>query len=364
MVIKSKIKDPELANRDEKIRLLNLDLKKLQREAVNDRTIRSEIFKLSNVKYKTPKWLNDKKEINRNSSPGVPILILSDWHGGEVVNPKEIYNVNKYNLEIMEKRAKTLIETTVNLLKYSNSLAPIYPGIVVPILGDMISGDIHEELRESNELPSIPTVVYMSNILIKCLDILIKEFNYVFVPCVTGNHGRNTLKMRAKQRAYTSYDWLLYQMLESHYSLKYKDTESPIQFMIPLSPDQSFKVYNTKFLITHGDTLGKGGDGIIGAMGPIIRGDQKTRARNLQIGIPYDIMLLGHYHQLVWHSRFISNGSLVGYNCYASNVLRAPFEPPKQALFIVHPDHNVTMKMDVLVEHEIKKKTEWVSIAK
>lgn len=362
MVSKTRIKDVDIAERDEKIHNLELDLRRLEKEVVNDRTIRNEIFKLSNVKHKLPKWCIDKNYKQLRNSPGVPNILVSDWHGGEIVNPKEIYNVNKYNLDIMEKRAKTFMETTINILKHNDNLNPVYPGIVVSILGDMISGDIHEELKETNAMPSIPTVIYMSNILIECLDILIKEFGNVLVPCVTGNHGRNTLKMRAKQRAHTSYDWLLYQMLESHYEQKYKNIEEkPIKFLISLAPDQFFQVYNTKFLATHGDTLGKGGDGIIGCVGPIIRGDHKTRSRNLQIGLPYDIMLLGHYHQLMWHSRFISNGSLIGYNEFASNILRAPYELPKQALFIVHPDHGITYKIDILVEQTKKKKVDWVS---
>lgn len=360
-VKKSKIRDAEIAERDEKLHRLTLDFKRLEKEVISQRTIRKEIFKLATTKHKIPDWCINRKYKELLNCPGVPVILCSDWHVGEVVNKAEIYGVNKYDLEIMEKRAKTLIETTINLLKHNSQIKKNYPGIVMCLMGDMISGDIHDELRETNEMQSIPTLLHLSNILIGCIDILIKEFGNVLIPCVTGNHGKNTLKIRAKQRAHTSYDWLLYQMLESHYTEKYKGKVSPIKFLSTLAPDVSFQVYNTKFLITHGDTLGKGGDGIIGCVGPIIRGDQKTRARNLQIGMPYDIMLLGHFHQLMWHSRFISNGSLVGYNEFASNVLRAPYEVPKQALFIVHPDHGITYKIDVLVEQVEKEKTSWVS---
>lgn len=359
---KSKIKEAILAEKDEQIRRLTLDLKRLEKEVISHRAIRREIFKLADAKYELPTWCIDKDYKQLKNCPGVPVIIGSDWHGGEVVNKSEIYSINSYNLEIMTKRAKTLISTTINLLKHNDHIQSKYPGIVFCLAGDMITGDIHDELRETNEMQSIPTLLFLSKILIECIDILIKEFGNVLVPCVTGNHGRNTLKMRAKQRAHTSYDWLLYQMLEKHYEEKYKNCkDKPVKFLITLAPDQLFSVYNTKFLLTHGDTLGKGGDGIIGCIGPIIRGDQKTRARNLQIGMPYDIMLLGHYHQLIYHSRFISNGSLIGYNEFASNILRAPFEPPKQALFIVHPDHGVTYKMDVLVEQKIQPKTPWTS---
>jgi hypothetical protein len=39
--------------------------------------------------------------------------------------------------------------------------------------------------------------------------------------------------------------------------------------------DVHYRVYGVRFLLNHGDMLGvKGGDGIIGAIGPIMRGEQ------------------------------------------------------------------------------------------
>ena len=168
----------------------------------------------------------------------------------------------------------------------------------------------------------------------------------------------NTLKMQSKERNYTSFDWLLYQMLEKHY-----EKEKKIQFLISGGVDQLFKVYKHRFLLTHGDTLGKGGDGIIGSIGPIIRGDQKTRSRNGQIGQNYETLIIGHYHQLMWiGNRVIANGSLIGYNEFAGNTLRAPYEVPRQALFCVHPEHGITYQMPILVEPEQVDKTQkWVS---
>ena len=359
---KTNIKDEEIAEKDERIRLLSRDLKKLEKEVVSQRTIRQEIFKLAKEKHVLPKWCIDKNYKELKNSPGVPVLLCSDWHCGEVVDPLSINNINSYDLSIMEKRAKTLITTTVNLLKHNNLISPIYPGFVFALGGDMISGDIHDELKETNEMQSIPTVLHLSNILIECIDTLIKEFKNVLIPTVTGNHGRNTLKIRAKQRAHTSYDWLLYQILEKHYEEKYKNCkDKPVKFLSSLGTDQHFQVYNTKFMLTHGDTF-RSGDSVIGPVGPIIRGDQKTRARDSQIDLSYNIMLLGHFHQLMYHSRFISNGSLIGANEYSLNILRAPYELPKQALFIVHPQFGINYKMDVLVETTNQNKdTKWVS---
>src|SRR6185437_5478357 len=98
---------------------------------------------------------------------------------------------------------------------------------------------------------------------------LADKFGNVFVPCVVGNHGRNTLKPRAKSRVYTSYEWLLYVMLERYFA----ERNPAIRFFVPSDIDALVRVNATRYLFTHGDALGvKGGDGIIGALGPIMRG--------------------------------------------------------------------------------------------
>jgi hypothetical protein len=50
--------------------------------------------------------------------------------------------------------------------------------------------------------------------------------------------------------------------------------------------DVHYRVYALRFLFNHGDTLGvKGGDGIIGAIGPIMRGEAAAGDR-MQAGKP------------------------------------------------------------------------------
>src|SRR6185312_701035 len=88
-----------------------------------------------------------------------------------------------------------------------------YPGIAVPLGGDMISGEIHDELKATNELPTLPTVEDLCDNLEGAFGLLADTFDSVYVPCVTGNHGRNTHKIWAKDRSRTSFDWMLYRML-------------------------------------------------------------------------------------------------------------------------------------------------------
>jgi len=319
-------------------------------KALDHKKIREVIFGLSEAKPDIPTWVINPPKAKH--SPGVPTLFASDWHWGEVVDPEQINGVNKFNLSIAHRRAKALISRTVDLLK-NHMVNPTYPGIVFALGGDMVSGDIHDELRESNELATIPTVLDLLEVLCASIRSLADAFGHVHVPCVTGNHGRNTLKIRAKGRNHTSYDWLLYCLLEREFK-----SDKRISFQVSSGPDVSWNVFGHRYLMTHGDQF-RGGDGLIGCLGPIIRGDHKKRSRNGQIGLEYDTMILGHWHQYLSMGKVIVNGSLKGYDEYA-NQGNFGFEQPKQALWMTHPSHGITFSMPVVLEDAPKRSGKWV----
>lgn len=286
-------------------------------------------------------WLNSPSK--KTSSPGIPVLLLSDLHWGEVVDPQQIGGVNKFNLTIAQKRLKHTVHTAVELCRILDSNMR-YDGIVVPLAGDNCSGDIHEELQATNELPTIPTILDLATHLEAAIGMLADVFGKVYLPCVTGNHGRNTRKVWAKDRTRTSFDWLLYKLLQRAFQ-----NDERVTLSIADGPDQPFTVNGRRYLLTHGDRLGSGGDGMIGFLGPVTRGDHKRRTRQQQVGQPYDTMICGHWHQYVHTQRLIVNGSLKGYDEYAYTEA-FPFEQPQQALWIVHPKHGETYRMPVRCE--------------
>ena len=336
-----------------KIKMLTAQLASYKNNELSARYIRTKILGLAEQPPAPPSWLVETKP--SKSSPGVPTLFASDWHHGEVIEPSQVGGINQYNLNIAHDRQKQLITRTIDLLD-SHMVNPSYPGIVFALGGDMVSGDIHDELKETNDIPLIPAVLDLLNILTWCITTLADRFGRVFVPCVTGNHGRNTLKIRAKDRHYTSFDWLTYQLLEKHFK-----SDPRVSFLIPDGPDAYYRVFGHRYLLTHGDAF-RAGDSMIGPLGPIIRGDHKKRGRNNQIDMPYDTLMLGHFHQLVQMQRLIVNGSLCGYNeyAYAGNF---PFERPRQGLWLTHPQHGITISMPVNVSDIEEKKGErpWVS---
>jgi hypothetical protein len=338
-----------------RIRDLESQLREARQETLDAEYVKSKILHLSELEPKVPDWTI--RPVKSYSFTGVPTLFCSDLHWGEIVDPRQIGGVNTYNMAIARDRLRTMVDVACDLL-FNHIAQPRYPGIVLALGGDMVTGDIHEELSATNEKEIMPVVLDLWSSLAWVIETLADKFGHVFVPCVSGNHGRNTHKIRAKGRNFTSFDWLLYQFLAKRF-----EADRRVQFQIPDGSDALYSIYGHRFLLTHGDQFRSGGDSMIGALGPLIRGDHKKRSRNNQIDLGYDTMLCGHWHQLIQLQRLIVNGSLKGYDEYAYQA-NFGFEVPRQALWINHPRHGITFSAPVNVDktkQANEKPSEWVS---
>lgn len=351
------LEDPDnAAHMRLKVKRLEGELRQTKEKALDEQAIRAEVFKLADsvTDVEPPSWVVEPS--GPQSSPGVPTLFCSDWHWAEVVKGAQINGVNNYNVAIAKERVKALVTSAIDLLKIVDPQMR-YPGIVLPLGGDMVSGNIHDELTATNQFNTMPTVLDLFGVLVWVVEELLKHFPRIFVPCVGGNHGRDTHKIWNKDRHATSFDWLIYNFLAKRF-----EHDKRVTFLIPDGPDAYYRIYGHRYLLTHGDQF-RGGDGMIGALGPIIRGDHRKRSRNAQVDMEYDTMLLGHWHQYIHLTRLIVNGSLKGYDEYAYNN-NFGFEPPQQALWLTHPKHGITFRMPVQVDRKrAAPKTEWVSVA-
>ena len=351
--------DDEFSKLKTKNKVLEAELKSIVRDNNSAADVREKIYNLSAYTPDPPAWLTKKTNVGH---VGVPVAIWSDFHWGEVVNKEEVGGVNEFNRKIAKDRLKRLVDGTIELAVH-HMVRPNYPGIVVCLGGDFISGTIHDELRETNDGPVQQSILEVQEQLIAALTRMADQFGKVFVPCVVGNHGRNTLKPRAKNRVYESYEWNIYCQLERWFKAK---GDTRVQFSIPGETDAYFSVLGHRFLLTHGDTLGvKGGDGIIGAIGPIARGVTKVGRSEAQIGRDFDTLLMGHYHTYIPRGDavpVIVNGALKGYDEYARLMLRVPYSRPCQALFFVNAKYGITAQWAVYLEPKLKSSdtAKWV----
>lgn len=294
-----------------------------------------------------PTWT--RKTPKAGTHVGTPWLLLSDLHLDEVVQPAEMGGVNAYNRKIAELRLQSTFEHTVDLLRnYWSGIA--YDGIVVAMAGDNFSGDIHEELSETNEDTMLGSLLHWSDQLAAGISLLADEFGKVHIPVVVGNHGRRSRKPRMKLRARDNFDWFLGHLLARTFA-----HDKRVTFDVSESADAFVQSYDQTVCITHGDQA-SGGAGIGGIWPPIMRLNARKSAQKAATGQPYDLLCMGHWHQLVFGKGFIVNGSLKGYDEYA-HINNFGYEPPQQGLWLMTPEHGQTMTAPILPGN--RKKEGW-----
>jgi len=335
---------------------LRAELAELRSEQAVAEVLREMVgsAKLEVAQLNLPKWVYAAKTAK---APGVPKIFLSDFHWGEQVRKEQVGGVNSFNLAIARNRLRAVINTTIFLSKI---LSPEmdYPGIVMPLAGDMVSGNIHDELAATNELNTMPTLMDLYGQLVPAIQLMADTFGNVFLPCVSGNHDRDTKKTWAKDRNHTSFGWLLYQFLAVAFA-----NDKRVTFYIPDNSDALYRIYDLRYLTTHGDQF-RGGDGIIGPLGPITRGAQKKLARNQAVQQDFDVMEFGHFHTRLISAKLRGNSSLKGYDEYAA-ASNFGFERPSQNFTMTHPDHGITFDAPIYCDEIVKKaKAEWVTISK
>lgn len=354
--------DTPVVSQAEKLKIENQQLRAdLKRAAIAQLTaeaIRTEIFNLAARPPEPPAWL--ERSAGRIGTRGTPTMIWSDWHIGETVTPAEVGGYNEFNTDIAINRVRRLVDVTIDLAyNHMGRAKTQYPGAVICLGGDMMTGNIHEELLATNDRTPQEQINTLTDILAAAIERMASKFGKVFVPCVVGNHGRDTKKAWLKHQVQTNHEWIIYTNLE-----RYFRRQRNICIQVAPETDLYFRCQGHRYLLTHGNNLGVGGgDGIIGAIGPIMRGTVKMGRSEKQIGRDFDTLIMGHWHQLLWLPGCIVNNSLKGYDEFARLVLRAPYSRPSQALWFTHPEHGITAKWEVFLE-SLKTKVEtneWVS---
>ena len=326
-----------------KLREQNRSLQKqiglMQKEAITNDKVLDLIHGLKGHEFSTelPAWLSGLNKSGKTT--GIPTLLLSDWHFDEVVSARQIQGINEFDREIAERRIIHTFATTIDLL-WNHQAHPNYEGIVCALGGDMLSGLIHEDLAETNSGRILNAVFALAPLIIDGITALHNKFGRVYVPCVVGNHGLIYQHKRVKNIAEDSYEHILYQFLLEHF----KDVKD-IRFEISESSDVQWHLYHRRYLLTHGDQF-HGGKGVGGIYMPIQRGYGFKQSRQNNIGKPFDIMLLGHFHQYIHGAQWICNGSLKGYDEFAY-IHQFPAEEPVQACWVTHPELDVTWRLPI-----------------
>lgn len=275
---------------------------------------------------------------------GIVMAQMTDWHLDEVVHPDEVLNLNAYNADIAKIRIGRWTDRVITLPRdYVRGIE--IDGLVIPATGDLFTGEIHAELKESNERRILESLLYWQEPVMASLDLLTREYQKVSVYTVVGNHGRLAQKSVFKGRVYDNVEWLFWSIIRD----RMKDRGSPIEINVSTSMDMNVPVYGRNHLLTHGDQF-KGGTGISGAFAPLSLGSHRKGKRQSAAGMPMETMVIGHLHQLINIPGVIMGGSLKGMDEFAFGI-NVPPADAAQALWITAPERAQVVWMPVYVQN-------------
>lgn len=260
-----------------------------------------------------------------NQGEAIAVIQASDWHVEERVDTKTIAGCNNcYTPEIARKRSEQFFQRSLILVNAQRTLTNIKT-LCLHIGGDIITGYIHEELKQTNWLSPTKAVLLGHELLSNGIRYLLDkgEFENIIIVCNFGNHGRTTDKKQISNAADNSFEWLMYTYLAKEWH-----HEKRVKFHIAEGYHIYIRLGNTLCRFHHGDNVDYGG-GVGGISIPL------NKAVNEWNKIQHaDLDFICHFHQCRDFGNIICNGSLIGYNAFALSI-KAPYEPPRQSFTLI-----------------------------
>lgn len=236
------------------------------------------------------------------------VLLWSDLHAAERVFADQTHGLNEYGWDIMLERHDKLRKSVLSFL--SNRPYPVKKLRILG-LGDMVSGDIHDELRETNEKILMETALQLGLDMAEWIESFIPHFEEITLDGIVGNHGRTSKKPSAKNQ-HSNFDWMVYHIVK----LRLAGNPS-ITVNVPKSPVEIVEVMGRKLFLFHGDGVRSAMPGV--PWGGIIRRSNELRKTYEPAFGHIDHFVLGHWHEanVVFNKTIIVNGSVKGPDEYS-----------------------------------------------
>lgn len=279
-----------------------------------------------------------KPKKSKSDSPTTAVMQISDGHMGSVQRANEIEGFNEFDPDICEARQ---IDYAVKFIDWVNMHRSSYivNDCAVIVTGDLISGDIHDELKITNAMPSPVQVVRAAEVLTKQVAMLAAQFVNVAVHfIVEDNHARLTKKPQMKEAGYNSLNYLVGKIAQI-----YLQKHGNVEFNIYPQFEKVIRVENRQYLICHGHK-------IMGWMGvpwySIERKVSKESMARMQIimndinqakQIGFHKYIFGHWHTPFDSPLYACCGSVSGCDAYDHSAGR--YSTPTQSSWMVHSKH-------------------------
>lgn len=340
------VRDSERLRSDAEIARLRSELSAVRgryasalRQIDAERERADAIAALANVQSAKPPA---RKTSKANPHAATAIVVLSDWHAEEQVG-EEVGNLNRFNLDVADRRVLEVCERMAELVEHERRQVKL-DRIVVAMLGDFITGHIHEEMAETTQLAPLAAMRWATARLKLIVDRAAEMAQEVIVVTQPGNHGRTGHPRMATEHEH-SFEQNAYLVMAASETRKHVRWDVAVSYLGYLDLDGFTVRYH------HGHQIGRYQGGIGGITIPankaIAAWNRSRRA---------DVDLFGHWHQWGWlRGRYISNGSLIGMNAFGLRI-RAEYEPPCQSFVVVdHGRREITRAMPIFCDRDLQQ---------
>jgi len=123
-----------------------------------------------------------------NKTSATAVALLSDWHYEEPVKKSQVNGLNEYDTAIAKERIEKLFKVIAQLTKVHQKEYALN-NLVLALLGDFISGSIHEDLMESNSIQPTQAIYEVQCLIASGIKYLLRETDVnLIIPCSAGNH--------------------------------------------------------------------------------------------------------------------------------------------------------------------------------
>ena len=306
----------------ERVRRLNKELKSMTAAYGQKERELDLLQRISGAKK--AKSSKKKTKAKKKLPKAAAVLLCSDWHVEEPVDPDKVAGINEYNLDIAKQRIHRLLDGYLAKIDMHGSHHDITEAVVW-LGGDLISGYIHEELMETNALSPAEAIMWLQEILIEFIEAVADTGLKVRVPCSYGNHGRTQPQKKISTAAENSYEWMLYKTLEKYFA---KDPR--VEFEVAKGPLLYLDVLGNTLLFSHGDTVKSTATGPFAA---VARAKKSWDAFRRSV-----VACVGHWHTYHSSPTVVVNGSLIGPGSYSVHIGAAP-ERAQQAFFLIDAEN-------------------------
>lgn len=254
----------------------------------------------------------------------IAVVLASDWHIEEEIKSEWVNGLNSYNLEIAKKCAELFFQNTLKLVEKERAQTTI-DTLVVALLGDFITGRLHEENLDTAQLQPIEASIMVENMLISGIQYLLDHSDLrLIIPCHSGNHARISHKVHFSVEKGLSLEYIVYKHIASYFK-----NNPRVRFILSDSYLSYLDLGGYTICFQHGHGIKYGG-----AYGGITTAVVK-RVRIWEQSQHADLYCFGHHHTQFDGGFFIANGSMIGYGARGL-ALAYGYEPRMQQFFLVN----------------------------